>query len=253
MKKNDIVVEVQGIIKDYKSGFFKPHYTHALRGIDLAIYEGELFGVLGPNGAGKTTLLNIIMGLITPDKGCVMIVGNKNCGKFSQEIRKTMNMSSGNPNYPWALTVREALNFYGMLYGLWGKNLSMKVDHLIDLMELKKYADTRFDELSTGTKQRTSIAKSLLNDPKILLLDEPTSGMDPNISRKIRKVIKRLHSELKITILLTTHYMREAEELCSRIAFIKDGKIAALGTKEKIKRMTSSKNMEEAFIELATD
>lgn len=251
--KKDIIVEVQGIVKAYKSGFFKPRYTKALRGIDLAIYEGELFGVLGPNGAGKTTLLNIIMGLITPDNGCVMISENKNCGMFSNEIRNIMNMSSGNPNYPWALTVKEALNFYGMLYGLWGKKLDMKVDSLIELMELKKHANTRFDELSTGTKQRTSLAKSLLNDPKILLLDEPTSGMDPNISVKIRKVIKRLHKEMKITILLTTHYMREAEELCGRIAFIKDGQISALGTKEQIKRKTSSKNMEEAFIELATD
>jgi ABC-2 type transport system ATP-binding protein len=247
------IVEVTGIIKSYKSGFFNPRYTNALQGVDLSIREGELFGVLGPNGAGKTTLLNIIMGLITPDKGCVKISGNNTCGMFSHEVRNTMNMSSGNPNYPWALTVREALNFYGMLYGLWGKKLDTKVDYLIDLLDLSKHAKTRFDELSTGTKQRTSIAKSLLNEPKILLLDEPTTGMDPNISIKIRKVIKRLHTQMKITILLTTHYMREAEELCGRIAFIKDGKIAALGTKEKIKKMTSSKNMEEAFIELAAD
>ncbi len=247
------IISVTGIVKTYRSGFINPRITNALRGIDLDIHEGELFGVLGPNGAGKSTLLNVIMGLITPDSGCVMISGNKTCGMFSHEIRNTMNMSSGNPNYPWALTVREALNFYGMLYGLWGKKLDHKVDYLIDLMELQKYANVRFDELSTGTKQRTSIAKSLLNEPKILLLDEPTSGMDPNISVKIRKVIKQLHKKMKITIMLTTHIMREAEELCGRIAFIKDGQIAALGTKEKIKKMTSSKNMEEAFIELAAD
>ncbi len=253
MKKKDIIVEVQGIVKTYKSGFFKPRYTKALQGIDLAIHDGELFGVLGPNGAGKTTLLNIIMGLITPDRGCVMIAGNNTCDVFHRDTRNVMNMSSGNPNYPWALTVKEALNFYGMLYGLWGRKLSVKVNRLIELMQLEKYRDIRFDELSTGTKQRTSIAKSLLNDPKILLLDEPTSGMDPDISVKIRQVIKRLHKDLKITILLTTHYMREAEELCGRIAFIKNGNIAALGTKEKIQRMTSSKNMEEAFIELAAD
>jgi ABC-2 type transport system ATP-binding protein len=252
-KKNNVVVEVQGLVKTYKSGFFKPRYTHALKGIDLAIHEGELFGVLGPNGAGKTTMLNIIMGLITPEAGCVSIVGNKSCGMFAHENRNMMNMSSGNPNYPWALTVKEALNFYGMLYGLWGQKLNVKVDSLIELMELQKHANVRFDELSTGTNQRTSIAKSLLNDPTILLLDEPTSGMDPNISVKIRELIKRLHKDLKITILLTTHMMREAEELCGRIAFIKDGQIAALGTKEKIQKMTKSKNMEEAFIELAAD
>ena len=253
MKKTNAVVEVQGLVKTYRSGFFKPRFTYALKGINLAIHEGELFGVLGPNGAGKTTMLNVIMGLITPEAGCVSIVGNKSCGMFARENRNMMNMSSGNPNYPWALTVKEALNFYGMLYGLWGKKLNMKVDGLIELMELQKYANVRFDELSTGTKQRTSIAKSLLNDPTILLLDEPTSGMDPNISVKIRALIKRLHKDRKITILLTTHMMREAEELCGRIAFIKDGQIAALGTKEKIQKMTKSKNMEEAFIELAAD
>ena len=251
--KKIAAVEVQGIFKTYKSGFFRPRFTMALQGIDLVIHEGELFGVLGPNGAGKSTLLNTIMGLITPDKGCVLISGNNTCGMFHHEVRASMNMSSGTPNYPWALTVREALNFYGMLYGIWGKKLHIKVDSLIELMELEKHANTRFDELSTGTKQRTSIAKSLLNDPKILLLDEPTSGMDPNISVKIRGLIKRLHGELKITVLLTTHMMREAEELCGRIAFIKDGKITALGTKEKIQKMTKSKNMEEAFIELAAD
>ena len=134
--KKIAAVEVQGIFKTYKSGFFRPRFTMALQGIDLVIHEGELFGVLGPNGAGKSTLLNTIMGLITPDKGCVLISGNNTCGMFHHEVRASMNMSSGNPNYPWALTVREALNFYGMLYGIWGKKLHIKVYSLIELMEL---------------------------------------------------------------------------------------------------------------------
>ena len=247
------IVQVKGIEKTYRAGFFGSRRNKALHGIDLDIYEGELFGVLGPNGAGKTTLLNVIMGLLTPDKGCVNIAGEDACGMFSHETRNIMNMSSGSPNYPWALSIKEMLVFYGMLYGMWGKKLDMKVAELIETFGLEKYADTRFDELSTGTKQRMSIAKAMLNDPKILLLDEPTTGMDPNISHRIRDVIKNLHRDRKITILLTTHYMPEAEQLCERIAFIKDGKIAALGTKEEIKKITESSSMEEAFIELAAD
>lgn len=253
MHGKKIVVDVIGIKKTYSAGIFGSRKTTALAGIDLAIYEGELFGVLGPNGAGKTTLMNIIMGLLRPDAGCVKINGEDTCTMFSHEVRNIMNMSSGNANYPWALSVREMLNFYGMLYGMIGKVLSRKVNGLIELLGLEKYADTRFDELSTGTKQRLSIAKSLLNDPEILLLDEPTTGMDPNISARTRMLIKELHESRGITILLTTHYMREAEELCERIAFIKDGKISALGTKDEIKRMTDAHDMEEAFIELAAN
>jgi len=215
--------------------------------------KGELFGILGPNGAGKTTFLNIIMGLLSPDSGSLAISG---CNAFRADacaMKQKMNMSSGNPNYPWCLSVKEMLNFYGMLYGMWGRALDKKTDSLIEMLMLKKYRDTRYDELSTGNKQRLSIAKALINDPEILLLDEPTTGMDPNISIRIREMIKRIHSERGITILLTTHYMREAEELCERIAFIKEGKIAALGTKEQIKHDTKARDMEEAFIELAAD
>ncbi|MCE5300095.1 MAG: ABC transporter ATP-binding protein [Spirochaetia bacterium] len=249
----DPMIQVSGIKKAYRSGVFGSRVSNALNGIDLSVMEGELFGILGPNGAGKTTLMNVIMGLLYPDAGCVKIAGMETCGMFSHEVRNMMNMSSGNPNYPWALTIKEMLVFYGMLYGMIGKKLDMKADSLIELLGLQKYKDTRFDELSTGTKQRMSIAKALLNDPKLLLLDEPTTGMDPNISLKIRAIIKQLHAERKMTILLTTHYMREAEELCGRVAFIKDGRVAALGTKEEIKHMTAAHDMEEAFLEINAD
>ncbi len=248
-----VIISASNIKKTYRRGFFKKYKTEAVKGITLDIIKGELFGILGPNGAGKTTFLNIIMGLLLPDEGSLKIAGCDVLNSDSCRIRRRMNMSSGNPNYPWCLSVREMLSFYGMLYGLWGKTLNKKIESLIEMLMLDKYKDTRYDELSTGNKQRLSIAKALINDPEILLLDEPTTGMDPNISIHIREMIKRIHKKRGITVLLTTHYMREAEELCSRIAFIKEGSIAALGTKEYIKEQTNTNDMEEAFIELVAD
>jgi len=118
------------------------------------------------------------------------------------------------------------------------------------MFELNKFARTRYDNLSTGTKQKLALAKSLINSPELLLLDEPTIGLDPDISQKIRKMIKRFQEERKISIVLTTHYMLEAEELCDRIAFIKDGKILALGTSTELREITKTNTLEEAFIEL---
>ena len=220
-------------------------------GIDLTIRKGELFGILGPNGAGKTTLLNIIMGQIIPEQGCVEIDGYQITKKFPDKLKQKMNMCSGNPNFPWSLTVYEILKFYGMLYGYSGLFLKNKIENLIEIFSLGKYRNVLYDELSTGNKQKLALAKAMINDPEILLLDEPTIGLDPDVARKIRKFIIDLHNREKITILLTTHYMKEAEEMCERIAFIKQGKIKALGTKEKLKKLTKTKNLEEAFIVFA--
>jgi len=148
-----------------------------------------------------------------------------------------VNISSGNANFLWSLTVKENLDFYGMLYGLVGKEREKKVDSLIELFNLKEYRSIPFDELSTGMKQRLSLAKSLINDPEILFLDEPTVGLDPDVSARIRDQILSIHRERGMTVLLTTHNMREAEYLCGRIAFLKAGEILTLGTAETLKRM----------------
>jgi len=138
-------------------------------------------------------------------------------------------MSSGNANFLWSLTVRENLHFYGMLYGLIGKRREEKVKRLIELFNLEEHLNVPFDQLSTGMKQRLSLAKSLLNDPVILFLDEPTVGLDPNISLRIREEIHEIQKKKGMTILLTTHNMREAEFLCDRIAFLKSGEILTVG------------------------
>jgi ABC-2 type transport system ATP-binding protein len=151
-------------------------------------------------------------------------------------IRRRLNMSSGNASFVWSLRPPEVLAFYGGLYGLWGRRLRMKVDQLMEQCELVPYAKTEYNALSTGLKQRLAMAKALLNDPEVLFLDEPTLGLDPDVSIRLRAQIAALRRERGTTIILTTHYMREAEELCDEIAFIKAGRILAQGTADELKR-----------------
>lgn len=245
------LIKIKNISKTYVKGFIKQTKTKALDNINLSIRKGEIFGLLGPNGAGKTTLLNIIMGLITSDNGYVEINKINITTKFPDHIKQKMNMCSGNPNFPWSMTVSEILKFYGMLYGFSSKIIKEKIKNLLQTFSLTKYENKLYDELSTGNKQRLALAKAMINDPEILLLDEPTIGLDPDVAIKIRNIIKNLHKQKNITIILTTHYMKEAEELCERIAFIKEGSIKAIGTKEKLKKITKTKNLEEAFLAFA--
>jgi ABC-2 type transport system ATP-binding protein len=153
-----------------------------------------------------------------------------------RQIRKRVNIVSGNANFLWSLTVKENLHYYGMLYGLPGKEREKKVEALIDLFNLKEHRNIPFDELSTGMKQRLSLAKSLMNDPELLFLDEPTVGLDPDVSIRIREGILSIYKKRGMTILLTTHNMKEAEYLCGRIAFLKEGKILTTGTAKALKR-----------------
>ena len=162
-----------------------------------------------------------------------------------------MNLCSGNANFAWSLTIRENLRFYGMLYGLSSSAREKKLEELITAFGLEPYADRRFDEVSTGTKQRMALAKSIINDPELLLLDEPTVGMDPDIALKVRRYIMDYHKRTGCTILLTTHYMPEAEMLCRRIAFVRDGQVRALGTPAELRQKLNAIDMEGVFLELA--
>jgi ABC-2 type transport system ATP-binding protein len=232
-----LAIDAKGIYKTFRSGWRgRKRRKEALKGVNLQIEEGEIFGILGPNGAGKTTLLSILSTLLLPDGGEVTILG-LNGLREGHRIRERVNISSGNANFLWSLTVKENLHFYGMLYGLVGKRREEKVEALVDLFNLGDYRNVPFDQLSTGMKQRLSLAKSMLNDPAILFLDEPTSGLDPSVSIHIREMIRSIQKEKGITVLLTTHNMKEAEFLCGRIAFLKEGQILATGTAEQLKRM----------------
>jgi ABC-2 type transport system ATP-binding protein len=231
-----LAIKAEGIYKTFRSGWWGRKQKLVLKGIDLQIEEGEIFGILGPNGAGKTTLLSILSTLLLPDRGKIQILGIDGL-RDGQRVREKVNISSGNANFLWSLTIRENLHFYGMLYGLTGNRRVEKVKALINLFNLEEHQDATFDRLSTGMKQRLSLAKSLINDPAVLFLDEPTVGLDPSVSIMIREQIRLIQKERGMTVLLTTHNMREAEFLCNRIAFLKGGEIFTTGTAEKLKRM----------------
>ncbi|MFH0845344.1 MAG: ABC transporter ATP-binding protein [Pseudomonadota bacterium] len=231
----NFAVEIKGVQKSFVSGWFRKRRKEALKGVDLKIPEGSFWGILGPNGAGKTTLLSVLSNLLIPEKGEVRILG-KEMKTYTGELLGRINLSSGNANFLWSLTVSENLQYYAMLYGLSGKRRHQKVGHLLEMFGLRDFAKVRFDELSTGTKQKLSLAKALINDPELLFLDEPTVGLDPDAAIRIRESIQHLHREKGTTILMTTHNMKEAEILCEQIAFMKDGTIKACGRPQDLKR-----------------
>ncbi len=225
-------VQARGICKSYKSLFGSAKTV--LEGISLDIDREEIFGLLGPNGSGKTTLISIFSTLIYPEKGSLSILG-LNARRDRGEIRKIINISTAKPNFPWSLTVRENLVHYGMLYGLYGLGLNRTVEDQICAFELGEYRDVKFENLSTGLKQRLSLAKAMLNHPRLLFLDEPTTGLDPDMSAKTHDLIRRIHDEEGISVIMSTHYMPEAELLCDRIAFLRKGEVAALDTPHNLK------------------
>jgi ABC-2 type transport system ATP-binding protein len=229
-------IEAEGIIKAYPLSWWSGKKKVALNGVNLRVEAGEIFGILGPNGAGKTTLLSILSTLLLPDAGRIRILG-MDALRQGNSVRQQVNMSSGNANFLWSLTVRENLHFYGMLYGLAQKDRTRKVDDLIALLGLQEHRNVTFDRLSTGLKQRLSLAKALINAPQLLFLDEPTVGLDPSVSIHIREQIRSIQKERAMTVLLTTHNMDEAEYLCDRIAFLKEGRILTTGTAEALKRL----------------
>ncbi len=209
--------------------------VHALRGVDLEVESGAVFCILGPNGAGKTTLIAILTTLLYPDEGDGMIFG-LDLLKERGKIRRIVNVTSGNPNFTDVFTVRENLNYYGMLYGLPKTLRNERIGSLIETFELKPYEHVLFNRLSSGLRQRLALAKAMLNDPKVLFLDEPTVGLDPKISETVRRTLRKISRERELTLILTTHQMREAELLSDRIVFLREGKIVAEGNPDDHKR-----------------
>jgi ABC-2 type transport system ATP-binding protein len=230
-----LAVEARQLTKTFRAGWLRRQRTEALRGASLAVPRGAIFGLLGPNGAGKTTLLSILATLLLPDGGSATVLGH-DVVRDALAIRARLNMASGNASFVWSLRPAEVLAFYGRLYGLSGRRLRSRVEELLERCELTAYRKTEYNALSTGLKQRLAFAKALLNEPEVLFLDEPTLGLDPDISGRARAQIAALRRDKGTTIILTTHYMREAEELCDEIAFIKEGRILAQGSADTLKR-----------------
>ena len=230
-----LAIDACEVAKTFRSGRLRPRITEALRGVTLEVPRGAIVGLLGPNGAGKTTFLSILATLLNPDRGTARVLG-LDVVRDSLALRRRLNMASGRPSFLWSLRVAEIVAFYGRLYGISGATLRARVDALIEEYELTEYRRVPYNELSTGLKQRVALAKSLVNEPELLFLDEPTLGLDPDVSVRVRAHIAALRRERGMTIVLTTHYMREAEQLCDEVAFIKAGRILDAGTPDELKR-----------------
>jgi len=219
----------------------------AVNEIDLNIKQGELFALLGVNGAGKTTTIKMLSGLILPTSGEI-IIENMNMKKDIFKIKKILNVSPQETAIAPNLTVKENLKFMAGVYQI--KDKEKKIDELIKQFKLDEVLNKKAKTLSGGWQRKVSIAISLINDPKILFLDEPTLGLDVIARKELWKVINSLKG--KITIILTTHYMEEAESLSDRIGIMANGKLIDIGTSQELIKKTKAKNFEDAFVSIAT-
>lgn len=205
--------------------------------VDLTVEEGELFGLLGPNRAGKTTLIKLLCTLIAPTSGTARVNGYDL--REEEKIKASVGLVTGDErSFYWRLSGRQNLEFFASLHGLSSRQRRRKVGEVLELMGLEEVADERFQTYSTGMRQRLSLARGLLNDPKLLFLDEPTKSLDPVATRHLHDFIKNeLVGRRRMTVFLTTHRLEEAEQLCDRVAIMDKGRIRACGTIAELRRM----------------
>ncbi len=236
-----IVIETKNLIRAFGKGVTE---KNAVDGITFDVRKGEIFGVLGPNGAGKTTTIRMMCGLLMPTSGDVKVLDmDVSDPKFSKRLKQKINMvSGGERGLYYRLSGRQNLHYFADLYGIPKGEQKAIVSEVLDLVKMTDAADKKVEEYSRGMKQRIHIARALLNRPEIIFLDEPTIGLDPEISLQIRKIIKEL-SEKGTTIILTTHYMTEAEELCDRMILLKKGKIVGYGTVNELRDKVADDTM----------
>ena len=222
--------------------------ARAVRNISFSVAKGEIVGLLGPNGAGKTTTIQMILGLIKPTRGTITVFG-KNLETHRMEILSEVNFSSAYISLPGNLKVWENLYTFARLYGV--KNYKKRVEELARFFEITPLLSKLYVRLSSGQATRVNLAKALLNSPKLLFLDEPTSSLDPDIADRVRKLLKKIQKEQALTILYTTHNMIEVEELCDRAIFIHQGKIVTEGTPKQLIKRFGLKDLNEVFIKIA--
>ena len=233
------LIEVSGLRKQYTSSFGKPKIT-ALDGIDFQVGEGELFGLLGPNGAGKTTTVKILLGLTRATSGYATVSGLPVSDPESR--RRVGYLPEGHkiPNY---LTARQALSIFGRMSGMDSAAIAKRIPLLLDRVRMGQWADVRIKKFSKGMTQRLGLACALIHDPKVLLLDEPTDGVDPVGRREIRDLLRDEAAQNGTTVLLNSHLLSEIELTCDRVAVLRNGKVAAFGSVEELTRKTASYRM----------
>ena len=240
---NELVIEINNLNKKYKN-------ILAVKNINFKINKGTIVGLLGPNGSGKSTTIGMILGLIKPSSGTVIING-QNIEKYRTHLLEKMNFISPYVELPKKLTVEENLEVYGRLYGV--KNLKDKISDLMKKLNLTEFRKRKTGELSSGQKNRISLAKALVNDPEILLLDEPTASLDPDVGDYIRGYIENYASNNGATILLASHNMNEVERLCHEVLMMKNGEIIDKGKCDELVNKHGRKNLEEVFLKIARE
>ena len=233
-------IEVINLSKRYKS-------KEAVSNINFKINENEIVGLLGPNGCGKTTTIGMMLGLLKPTSGQVLING-MDIEKNKISLLHKMNFISPYIELPKKLTVRQNLIVYGKLYNV--NNLNEQIDYLSNKLRLNKLLDNITGELSSGQKNRVSLAKALINNPTVLLLDEPTASLDPETGDFVRTFLESYKKEKKISVLLASHNMDEVKRLCNSVLMMKDGAIVDSGTPDNLIARHGRKNLEEVFLEL---
>jgi len=236
-------IEVIDLKKSYGS-------KEAVKNINFKIKENQIIGLLGPNGCGKTTTIGMILGLLKPSGGEIKINGMK-IEENRINILQRINFISPYIELPKKLTVKQNLNVYGKLYGI--KNPKIRIDYLVNKLRLEDLLNRVTGELSSGQKNRISLAKALINDPCVLLLDEPTASLDPEIGDYVRTFLENYIKEKKISILLASHNMNEVTRLCSSILMMKEGAIIDRGSPEELIKKHGRQNLEEVFLKLSRD
>jgi ABC-2 type transport system ATP-binding protein len=235
-------IKVKNLTKRFKNYL-------AVNNISFTLEKNKTLGLLGPNGCGKTTSIGMMLGLITPSSGEVLI-NNQNVDSANRnDLLSRMNFASPYIELPKKLTVRQNLEVYGRLYGI--KDLNSRIDEISDDLNLNDFLIKKTGELSSGQKNRVSLAKSLINKPDVLFLDEPTASLDPDIGDFVRQYIETYKSKNKITILLASHNMKEVERLCDTVIMMKEGQIVDKGTCKELISKHGRDNLEDTFLQIA--
>jgi ABC-2 type transport system ATP-binding protein len=235
-------LQITDLVKRYPTG------TEALKGVSLDIEAGEFLGLLGPNGAGKSTLIHCATGLAQPTSGDIKVFGHDAIHHYT-EARLAIGLAPQDLNLDWFLTVEETLDYHGGYFGMPRKERKERSAELLDAFSLTEKKDDRTRTLSGGMKRRLILARALMHRPRLLILDEPTAGVDVELRLELWHYVQRINTE-GTTILLTTHYLEEADQLCSRIAFIHEGEIVACGTSQELAAQYGARSLEDAYLTL---
>ena len=235
-------LEVKNLVKNFQS-------TIAVNNISFVIEKNKTLGLLGPNGCGKTTSIGMMLGLITPTSGKIFINEINLEPKNRILLLKSMNFASPYIELPKKLTVRQNLEVYARLYNV--KYIKKRIEEMVEDLNLQKFLDKKTGELSSGQKNRVALAKSLINKPKLLFLDEPTASLDPDVGDFVREYIEKYKKKNELTILLASHNMKEVERLCNNVIMMKQGKIVDSGTCKELIKKHGRENLEDTFLKIA--